>query len=205
MDAAAVLDDTQAPGRDLVHDPVVEGDDAVRDILFKAVLGDRQVPAFARDNSSHTPVLEPVEEPAQLRPEDRLVGKAGEKGFKGVNGHPFCTDLIDHRAEPDEQAFEVVLAGLLDLGAFNDNVIEDQSLPADKVVKIEPHRPEIFLKIVNILLERDKNAGFFVIGNPPDDELHCKERFPASRATADKRGAAFREPATGNIVKTLDP
>ena len=34
---------------------------------------------------------------AELRPEDRLVGKAGEEGFERVDGDPLCADLVDHR------------------------------------------------------------------------------------------------------------
>ena len=63
MDAAPVLDDPEAAGRDLVRDPVVERDDAVRDVLFEPVLGDGPVPAFPRDDGRDAPVLEPEEEP----------------------------------------------------------------------------------------------------------------------------------------------
>ena len=38
------------------------------------------------------------------------------------------SSIID--AEPDEQAFEIVLAGLLDLGAVDGDVVEDQFLPS---------------------------------------------------------------------------
>ena len=102
VDAAPVLDDPQPPGRDLVRDPVVEGDDTVRDILFEPVLGDGPVPALARDNGGDAPVLEPEEEPAQLRPEDGLVREAGEDGLEGIDGDTLCADLVDHRAEPDK-------------------------------------------------------------------------------------------------------
>eukprot|EP00825_Cyclidium_porcatum_P000562 TRINITY_DN10187_c0_g1_i3.p4 TRINITY_DN10187_c0_g1~~TRINITY_DN10187_c0_g1_i3.p4 ORF type:complete len:140 (-),score=5.72 TRINITY_DN10187_c0_g1_i3:93-512(-) len=139
MDAAAVLDDAEATRRDLVHEPVVESDDAVCDILFKAVLGDRPVTAFARDDCCHAPFFQPEEEPAQFRPEDRFVGKAGEEGFQRVNGDPFCTDFVDHCAEPDEQAFEVILAGLFDLGSVDGDVVEDQFFLADEFVEVEPH------------------------------------------------------------------
>ena len=37
---------------------------------------------------------------------------------------------VDHRAEPDEQPLQVVLAGLLDLAALDVHVIDRQLLPA---------------------------------------------------------------------------
>ena len=75
----------------------------------------------------------------------------------------------------------------------------------DEVVEIKPHRHEILLQVVDLLLERDEDTGFVVIGDPPGDELHRKERLPASRAAADKCRPAFRQPSAGDIVKAFDP
>ena len=84
-------------------------------------------------------------------------------------------------------------------------MVENQFFLADEVVEIETHRFEILLQVVDLLLERDKDAGFTVIGYPTDNKLHRKKCFPAPRAAADKRRSSFREPSTSYIVKTLDP
>ena len=46
--------------------------------------------------------------------------KPGEQRLDGVEHHPLGADRVDGVAEPDEQPFEVVLAGLLDLAALDD-------------------------------------------------------------------------------------
>ena len=79
---AAVLDDAQSTGRDLVLDPVVEQDDAVRDIFLDAVPGQLPIAAFAGDDGGDALVLQPGEQPAQLRTKDRRIGKAGEEGLE---------------------------------------------------------------------------------------------------------------------------
>ena len=140
-----------------------------------------------------------------LRPEDRLVAETGEDGFERVDGDPLCPDLVDHRAEPDEEPFEIVLAGLFDLGAFDRDMVEDQFLLLDKLVEIEPHRLEVLLQVVDLLLERDEDTGLVVLGDPPGDELHRKEGLPAPRAAADERGPAFRQAPTGYVVEAFNP
>ena len=47
---AAVLDDAQAAGRDLLVDPVVEQDHAVGDVFLEAVAGERAVAPLAGDD-----------------------------------------------------------------------------------------------------------------------------------------------------------
>ena len=72
-DGAAVLDDAQPPGRDLLGDPVVEQDHAVGDVLLQALAGERALAALAGDDRGDALVLEPAEQPAQLGAQDRLV------------------------------------------------------------------------------------------------------------------------------------
>ena len=101
------------------------------------VLGDGPVPALARNNGGDAPVLEPEEEPAGLRPEDGLIREAGEDGLKGIDGHTLGADIVDHRAEPDKQTFEIILTGLFDLGAVDGNVVEDKFLRLHQVFEIK--------------------------------------------------------------------
>ena len=97
VDAAPVLDDPQPPGRDLVGDPVVEGDDAVRDVLLEPVLGDGPVAPLTRDNGRDAPVFHPEEEPSQLRPEDRFIAKPEKIASSVSMAIRLRADLIDHR------------------------------------------------------------------------------------------------------------
>ena len=40
--------------------------------------------------------------------------------------------------EPEEQSFEIVFAGLFDLGALDENVVEDQFFVRDQLFQIKP-------------------------------------------------------------------
>ena len=114
---AAVLDDAQAPRGDLLGHAVVEQDHAVGDVLLQPLAGERAVAALAGDDRGDALVLEPAEQPPQLRAQDRLVGEAAEERLDGVEHDALGADRVDGVAQADEQAFEVVLAGLLDLAA----------------------------------------------------------------------------------------
>ena len=84
VDGAAVLDDAQPAGRELLGDAVVEHDDAVGDVLLQALAGERAVAALAGDDGGDALVLEPAEQPPQLRAQDGGVGQAAEERLDGV-------------------------------------------------------------------------------------------------------------------------
>ena len=69
-------------------------------------------------------VFQPAEEAAQFGPDDRLVLQPGKQHLDGIEHHPLRLDRIDRIAQPDEKSFEVVLAGLLDLAALDENVVD---------------------------------------------------------------------------------
>ena len=52
---------------------------------------------LAGDDGRDALLLEPAEQPAQLRPQDRLVGQAGEQRLDGVQHDALGPDLLDHR------------------------------------------------------------------------------------------------------------
>jgi len=91
----------KAPGRDLVHDPVVKVMTQSATYSSRPYLVIVRSPTLAGDNSSYTTILEPEKEPAQLRPEDRFIAKAGEESFQGIDRDTFRADLVDHRPEPE--------------------------------------------------------------------------------------------------------
>ena len=124
VDGAAVLDDAQPAGRELLGDAVVEQDDAVGDVLLQALAGERALAALAGDDRRDALVLEPAEQAAQLRAEDRGVGQAAEERLERVEHDALGADGVDGVAEADEQPFEVVLAGLLDLAPLDVDVVD---------------------------------------------------------------------------------
>ena len=74
---------------------------------------------LAGDDGGDALVLEPAEEPPELGPHDALVRKAGEERLDGVQDHALGADRVDHGAQTDEQALEVVFAGLFDLAPLD--------------------------------------------------------------------------------------
>ena len=136
--AAAIFDHAQPPGRDLIDDAMVEQDHAIGDVFLQAVAGQRAFAALARDDDRDAFVLEPAKEPAELCAHDRLIGQPGEKRFDRVEHDALRLDGIDRVAKPDEEAFEIVFARLLEFAALDVDVIEQQLLarrpaPSDRI------------------------------------------------------------------------
>src|SRR6185312_11130947 len=84
VQAAAVLDDAQAPDGELLVHPVVEQDDAVGDVLFQAVASQCAVAPLAGDDGGDALVLQPAEQTAQLGAQNAGVGQAAEQRLQGV-------------------------------------------------------------------------------------------------------------------------
>ena len=72
---AAVLDDPEAPRRDLVLHAQVEQDHAVGHVLLEAVARQRGLAPLAGDDGGDALVLQPAKEPVQLGAQDLLVGE----------------------------------------------------------------------------------------------------------------------------------
>ena len=124
VDGAAIFDDAEAAGGDLVGDAVVEEDDAVGDVFFEALAGEGSVAAFGGDDGGEIFFFEPVEEAAEFGAEDGGIGEAGEEGFDSVEHDAFGADGFDGVVEADEEAFEIVFAVLFDFGAFVLDVVD---------------------------------------------------------------------------------
>ena len=137
---APVLHDAKSPRRDPCADPVFQEDDTVGDVFFQPLAGESSLSALAGNDRGDALVFEPAEEPPQLRPNDGLVRKRREKGFDRVQHDTTRSDRIDGITEPNEQTLEVVLAGFLDLGTLNTDVIHHQLLLLDERREVEPER-----------------------------------------------------------------
>jgi hypothetical protein len=201
---AAVLHDAQPAGRELLGDAVVEHDDAVGDVLLETVAGERAVAALARDHRGDPAVLEPAEQPAQLGAQHRGVGQSSEQRLDGVEHDALGADRVDRVAEADEKAAEVVLARLLDLGALDADVV-DQQLPArDELFEIEAERADVLDQLLGGLLERHEHAGLAELGRPAHQQLHREQRLAAAGAAAHQRRPAARQAAAGDLVEAGD-
>ena len=81
---------------------------------------------LAGDDGGDALVLEPAEEPAQLGAQDGFVGQAGEERLEGVEHDALGADAVNGVAQADEQALQVVFAGLLDLAALDADVVDGE-------------------------------------------------------------------------------
>ena len=195
---AAVLDDPQPARRHLLAHPVVEHDDAVGHVLLEALAGELPVALLAGDDRGDAPVLEPAEQPPQLRAQDRLVGEAAEQGLDGVEHDPLGLDAVDRVAEPHEQPLEVVVAGLLDLAALDDDVREPDLLLGRQLVEVEAERADVLGQLPRRLLEREEHPGLAELRRAADQELHGEQGLAAPGGAADERRPAEREAAPGH-------
>src|SRR6202011_2970319 len=96
-----------------------------------------------RDDGRDALVLEPAEQAAQFRTQDRGIRETREKRFDGVERYAFGADRIDGVRQSNEQALKVVLAGLLDLAALHGDEVDGQKAPADEVIQVETQRRDV--------------------------------------------------------------
>ena len=183
---------------------MVQEDHAIADVLLQAVAGERALALLARDDGGDALFLEPAEQPAQLGPQNRLVGQAGKERLDRVEDDAFGADRLDHAVEPHEQAFEVVFAGLLDLAAFDADVIHGQLLAADQLLEIEAEGGDVLGQVLGRLLEGHEDARLAVLADAVDDELHRQERLAAAGPAADQRGPPARQAAVRDLVQPAD-
>ena len=72
-------------------------------------------------------IFQPAEKAAQLRPQNALVHQSGKKILDGVEHHALGADGVDCRTQANEQAFKIVIAGLVDFAALNANEIDESA------------------------------------------------------------------------------
>src|SRR5262249_8522322 len=161
----------QPPHRQLFGDAVVQQEDAVGDVLLQALPREGAVAALGGDDRGHAAVLEPAEQPAQFGPPDGLVGQPAEERLGGGPGDAACAAGGDGAAQADEQALQVVLAGLLDLAALDADVIDEQLLLLGEAVEVEAEGADVLGEFLGGLLEGEEDAGLAELGGATDEEL----------------------------------
>jgi len=107
--------------------------------------------------------------------------------------------------QPDEEAVQIVCAGLLDLTGLDADVFQRQLLAGRERAGIQAERGEIHRQIFDGFLERQKHARFVELARPVDQELHRENRLAAAGASADERRPAARQPTSGDLVQPLNP
>jgi hypothetical protein len=140
---SAVLEHAQAAGYSVVLHAMVEENHAIGDVFFEAVAGQRALAALSGDDGGDSLILEPAEQAPQFGAEYAGVGKAREERFGSVEENALGFDRIDRRVQADEQAFQIVLAGLRDFVFVDIDVIDDQLPGFLKLFEIEAERGDV--------------------------------------------------------------
>ena len=204
VNAAAVLDDPQPAGRDLVDHPMIQKDDAVRDVLLEPLPRETALAALAGDDRRHSLVLEPAEQPPDFGAQDPVVREPAEQGLDRVEHHALRADRVDRMARSDEQALEVVFAALLDLRALDADVVDHQLVLTDQPLEIEAQRRHVRRQLPGGLLEAHEHARLVVLEDAAHQEFGGEQGLAAARAAAHQRGTAARQAAAGDLVEALD-
>ena len=150
--------------------------------------------ALGGDDGGDALLLEPAEEPPQFGAQDGVVGQAAEQRLQRVEHDALGADGVNRMAQPDEQSFEVVLAGLLDLAALDVNVVDRQLLLRDQVIEIEAERTRRFCQFLGGLLEGHEHARLIVLHGAAHEEFDCQQRLAAARAAAHQGGPPLGNP-----------
>ncbi len=198
---AAILHHPQASRGNLVGDPVVEEDHAVRNVLLEALPGERAVAPLGGDDGGHPLVLQPAEQAHQLGPKNRLVGEPAEQGLDGVEDDPLGPDAVDGEPEPNEEPAEVVLAVLLHVAALDHDVVHHQLLLGGEVIEVEPQRPHVGRQLRAGLFEGDEHPRLVVLHGAAHQELRGQQGLATAGAAAHQRRPALRQPAPGDLVQ----
>ena len=137
----AIFDDPQTAGGNLIGHAMVEQDDAIGDIFFQAMTSEGTVAALAGDDRGYTLVFQPTEETAQLGAENAFVRQGREKSASIVSSTTRLAPMESMACiQTDEQSLEVVFTGFFDFASLDADVIEDELLLSDELVKVETKR-----------------------------------------------------------------
>src|SRR5487761_1411575 len=202
---AAILDDTQPPRGDFIAHPVIEQHHGIRDVLLEPLTRQALAAPLARDDGSQVSVLEPTQEPAQLRTQDVLLREPAEERLNRIEDHDLRTLGRHGVIEPDEQGLEVVFARLLDLAAIDVDVINKQLSRRRQLRQVEPERGHIAGEVACAFLEAHEDPGLAETLGAVDEEAQGDERFAGAWTAAYERRTARGQAAPGDLIETVDP
>ena len=183
---------------------MIQQDHAVGDVLFQTVASKPALATLGSDDGRDTLVFQPTEQPPQFRAEDALVRQAGEERLDGVQHHALRASRVNGVSQADEQAFQIVLAGLLELASFDPHVIQGELLLSDQLGEVEAEGQDVLREFRRGFLEGHEDARLVVLGGPAYQKLHCEEGLSAAGTAADQRGTPFGQSALSDLVKPLN-
>ena len=134
----AIFHDPQAPRRDLVVDAVVEQQHAVRDVFLQPLAREGAVAALGGDHGGQAAFLEPVEQAADLGPQDRRIGEGGEQALDGVEHHALGADRFDRQFQAQEERLEIVVADLGEFARIDRDMFEGDLLSSTSRSRAKP-------------------------------------------------------------------
>src|ERR1700692_4130527 len=142
-----ILHDSQAASGNLVDYPVVEQEHAIGNIFFQSVPGENAFAALGGNHRSYSFVFKPAKQPPQFRPQNTLILKSGEQVLDGIQNNALRAYGIDRGSQPYEKAFQIVIAGFINLAAFDTNIIDDEPLFLHQLVQVITKRAHILRKL----------------------------------------------------------
>jgi hypothetical protein len=150
------------------------------------------VASFPGDHRGDLALLEPGEEPPELGAQRRAVLERPEQRLDGVDDHALGADLVNRRAQPDEQPVEIPLAGLLHIGVQHADVVDDQTARRFELGEVKAQRGDVSNEVLHRLLEGDEDARFIELGDATNQELHREQRLATSSRTTHRGGLRVR-------------
>nr|QMS47978.1 hypothetical protein WG33_0177 [uncultured bacterium] len=162
---------------------------------------ERSVTPLRRDDGRHAALLEPAKEPTQLGTHNERVGKRGKKRIKGVDENALGANGVDCRAEPQEQAFEIVFSGFLDFAALEMDIVDDEFLLPRQRIEVHAERGDVTRQFMRHFLEGDQDARLAELDCAAQQKLDAEESLAAARGAANQGRPSLRQAAEGNLVK----
>jgi hypothetical protein len=200
---AAELHDAHPARGDLALHPVIEQDDAVRDVLLEPLPCQRCLAALRRDDRGDPFVLQPAEEAPQLGAKNGGVAESGKQGLDGIEHDALRADAVDFIPDPNEEPLEVVRSSLRDVTALDVDVIHGDEIAFREVIEVEAEGAHVLRQFRGALLERDEEAGVAVLRGAANEEFGGKDCLAAPRGAADQRGTSERQTAARDFIEAF--
>ncbi len=132
---------------------MIQHDDTIGDVFLQAIAGQCGLARLAGDDGRHPFVFQPAKKPAQFGAQDGRVGKSTKERADGIQRQPLGADRINRQPEPNEQPFEVILARLFDLAAFDVHVVDEHLLLFDEFLQVPTQRGHVLYQFLVAFLE----------------------------------------------------
>lgn len=84
----------------------------------------------------------------------------------------FCANRIDGQTDADEQAFQVVFAGLFDFATFDVDMVDQEPPRIFQAFNVETQRGDILGEFLGILFEGEEDPRLVILQRPMDEKFH---------------------------------